>query len=160
MNEFNKNKNKGFTLLELLLVVSILAIFATLSRDFYGGYVKGVALEANAKNIVSDLRTARDKAMNGENDQNWGVHFINTVGNTNDYYEIFSSPTIYANASTTVLETNYLRDNIIFFSPASGINKDILFSKINATTTVDTINLATPAGDQKSVSVSAIGMIE
>lgn len=152
----NANNQKGFTLLEILLVVTILAIFATISRDFYANYVKGIGLESNQKIIISSLKLARDKAMNGLEDRNWGVHFVN---GSKDYYEIFSSPTSYADGARKTIETDYLSNNIVYFSPIEGVNKDVVFNKINATTTAETIIISAD-NIQKAISISTQGNIE
>lgn len=118
----------GFTLLELMLVIGMMVIIASLSRDFYGSFTGRAQLENNAKTIIYDLRNTRDKAMNGLEDRNWGVHFVNS---TNDYYEIFSTPSNYSNASTTVLVMNYLKNGIVYSFPAEGASTDIIFNKIS-----------------------------
>lgn len=126
--KITKLHQNGFTLLELMLVIGILVIIATISRDFYGSFVPGAQLEDNAKTIIYDLRNTRDKAMNGQDSRLWGIHFVNGVS---DYYEIFSTPTDYNDVAKTILVTSYLRNGIMFSSPAEGNNLDIIFNQIN-----------------------------
>lgn len=146
---------QGFTLLELLLVIGVLVIIVAMSRDFYGSYVSGSQLGSSASMLSFDLRNTRDKAMNGQDDRNWGMNFVNGAS---DYYEIFSTPTDYANPAKTLITTFYLSNGITFSAPSEGNNINIIFNKISGTTT--------PAGiiinaglDSKAISVQTQGLI-
>ena len=153
--KINKAHSAGFTLLELMLVIGILVIIATMSRDFYGSYVPSAQLEDNAQTVIYDLRNTRDKAMNGQDDRLWGIHFVNS---TSDYYEIFSTPTDYSDATKTVLTTVYLRNNVIFNYPAEGNNLDIIFNKISGL--VASSSLVINSGNAtRTVFIQAQGLI-
>jgi general secretion pathway protein H len=61
-------RERGFSLLEILLVVSIMAmIFAFVPRMFGSG-VSGSELKSNVRSIVSAMRVARDTAINTRRD--------------------------------------------------------------------------------------------
>lgn len=145
----------GFTLLELMLVIAILVILATMSRDFFGSFVPGAQLEDNAKTIIYDLRNTRDKAMNGQDDRLWGIHFINGAS---DYYEIFSTPTDYNDVAKTVILSNYLKNNIIFSSPVEGSSLDIIFGKISGQVASSSVIIKT-GNNTRTISVGAQGLI-
>lgn len=153
VNHF-RNKS-GFTLLELLIVVAVLVIIAAMSRDFFGSFVGGASLRNENTSLMFNLRGVRDKAMNGQNDMNWGMHLVN---GTQDYYEIFSSPTNYSSASTTIASKVYLSNNIFFSTPAEGFSADIIFSKITGTTTAAEIIL-TSKGEDSAISISNQGFV-
>jgi prepilin-type N-terminal cleavage/methylation domain-containing protein len=151
-----KLKNKsGFTLLELMLVMAILAIIAFVSRDLYTNFALDATIDNNSKTIMFDLRSARNRAMNGQDDYNWGIHFVNSAS---DYYEIFSTPTNYASASTTIESTNYLNGNITFSSPANGNSIDIIFTKISGLATATDIIIISGT-NQRTISVKSQGLI-
>lgn len=75
----NKNKS-GFTLLELMLVITILVIIAFIGKDFYANFALDANIDNSAKTIMFDLRSVRDKAMNSQSMngmtayKNWGIH--------------------------------------------------------------------------------------
>ena len=146
----------GFTLLEVLLVIAVLVIIAAMSRDFYGSFASDAQLDANYKTIIFDLRNTRDKAMNGMDDRNWGIHFVNS---TSDYYEIYSTPTDYSDGSKTISVTTYLRNGISFSSPSEGATADIIFNKISATTTVSSI-IVNAGLNTKTISILGEGLIK
>lgn len=152
---FKISNQSGFTLLEILLVVGILVVLAAISRDFYGSFVSGAQLDANAKTIIYDLRNTRDKAMNGQDARRWGVHFVNGAS---DYYETFSTPTDYSDGSKTIGVTTYLSSGVSFSYPAEGVNSDIIFEKISGTASATSIIIS---GQQnlKTISISSQGLI-
>lgn len=145
----------GFTLLELMLVIGILAIIAMMSRDFYGSFVPQAQVEENAKTIIYDLRNTRDKAMNGQDDRLWGIHFVNGAS---DYYEIFSTPSNYNDALKTIVVTSYLRNGIVFTSPIEGNNLDIIFNKINGQVASSSVTIKSGL-NEKTVFVKEQGLI-
>jgi prepilin-type N-terminal cleavage/methylation domain-containing protein len=145
--------NKGFTLLELLLVVTILAILASFSASSYRNYGKSVELDSVGKNIVYDLRQMRSRAAAGDTRRNWGAHFVNGV---QDYYELFSTPTNYADAGKTIVSSVYLPTTVKFTTPAESANLDIIFASIAATTNANSV-IINSEGVTKTINVTASG---
>lgn len=146
---------KGFTLLELLLVIAVLAIITAISRDSFGSFLGGAGLKDSAQMITVDLRNARSQAMNGEDDRNWGIHFVNGV---DDYYEIFSSPSNYSDVTKEIIRTDYLKNKVIFSNPAADSSLDIIFNKINGTATATEIIISSGL-DQENINVNSQGLI-
>ena len=61
-----RSANNGFTLLELLVVITILALVSTLVGVNFGG--ERASLDSVARTLVTDLRYVRSKAMVGNTD--------------------------------------------------------------------------------------------
>jgi prepilin-type N-terminal cleavage/methylation domain-containing protein len=59
---------RGFTLVEILVVLAIVAILATLTIGSYGNYRKGVAVDIAGDSLVSQLNELRAKTVYGELD--------------------------------------------------------------------------------------------
>jgi prepilin-type N-terminal cleavage/methylation domain-containing protein len=148
-------KRGGFTLLEVLLVTALMAMIAGFSVGVYRNYGKGIELNAVKKNIVYDLRQMQVRASAGENRRNWGAHFVNGA---QDYYELFSSPTNYADAGKTTFITVYLPSTVIFTKPADSSNLDIIFSSISGNASADFVTLSSE-GNGQTVNVTASGAV-
>jgi prepilin-type N-terminal cleavage/methylation domain-containing protein len=146
---------QGFSLLELLIVVGIVAVISVAGVASYRSFGKNVQIGGIARTMIADIRQAQANAMIGKNGYKWGVHIVNS---NDDYYEIFSTPDVYANASTTVMSTTTLSSGISFSDPASGNSKDIIFSKISGTTTATSTTLISE-NLIKTINISAIGTI-
>ena len=144
-------------MIELMLVIAILVILATIVNGYYVNYLKNTQLESSGKLVVSTLTKARDKAMAGEADKNWGVHFVNS---TDDYYELFSSLSDYPSASTTVSESIFLDSGVNFSTPAAGASSTVIFTRISGTTTPTSVVLISNFGGTSTVSISQQGKVE
>lgn len=67
--------NRGFTLLELLLVIAILAILSSGVVIWFAGYQKKAELDSTSKMIVETLRDAQSRSTSGKDFKQWGVCF-------------------------------------------------------------------------------------
>lgn len=56
-------KSGGFTLLELLIVLFIMAVSAAMVLPRIGGSLPGVTLKAGARSVAASLRSARSQAV-------------------------------------------------------------------------------------------------
>jgi len=150
-------KQSGFTLLELLLTIGISAIVAGIAVGTYTGVFRELELESARTQLISDLREVRARAVSVEDGKKWGIHFINS---TDDYYEIFSTPTNYADGSKVVATTVYLAGGITFVDPAESITDDIIFNKHTGATTANSITIKNAWDSNKTISVNSSGNIE
>lgn len=147
--------SRGFSLLELLIVIAIIALLAGAGAGFYRNIVKNIEIQSVAKVLAGDLRHMRSKSMIGENGLKWGAHIVNVNGDSH-YYVLFSTATNYAGG--TALATTTLSSGVAFSDPSAGTSKDIIFTKITGTTTPATIVL-TSEGSTQTINVTSIGTI-
>jgi prepilin-type N-terminal cleavage/methylation domain-containing protein len=145
----------GFTLLEVLLVAALLAMIATFSVGVYRNYGVNIQLEATRKNIIYDLRQMQVRAAAGESRRNFGAHFVN---GSQDYYELFSTPSNYADGGKTTLSLVYLPGTVVFIRPSNNASQDIIFSSITGATTADYITISSE-NNAKSVNTTASGSV-
>lgn len=68
-------KKKGFTLIEVLLVVALMTIIATASFPALGNIYQDTLVEENTILIKQSLQLAREKSLAGINSSNHGVYF-------------------------------------------------------------------------------------
>lgn len=67
--------NRGFTLLELMLVMAILAILSTGVVISFLGYQRQAEVDSSSKMIVDALREAQSRSVSGKDFKPWGVCF-------------------------------------------------------------------------------------
>lgn len=68
---------RGFTLIELILVIAIISIVATLSVPFIQIFQTSSDFYTHVDTITKTLRKARHLAVTGKNGSDWGVYFDN-----------------------------------------------------------------------------------
>ena len=78
-----KMRQKAFTLLETIVVLTIMALFFAVSIPLFSRFVEKSKLETAARNIVSTLRTARSYAIS--NNATYDVVF-DAVSTPHQYY--------------------------------------------------------------------------
>lgn len=146
---------KGFSMLELLIVIAIVGILFALGSGLYQNFSKNVELTNIGRTMNADLRSARSKAMSREGDAKWGMHLVNSDV---DYYELFSTPTTYTDASMQVFATTTFPAGVEFSLPLQNTTEDIIFAKVSGTTTPTTISL-TAQNVSYTTTISAFGAI-
>ncbi len=146
---------RGFTLLEVLIVVAILGILSAAGVGYFRNVVQQVSSESITKILISDLRTAQAKAAAGEASRKWGIHAVNGA---TQYYQLFSTPSNYADAQTSIEATTTFATGFLFTDPAAGMMKDIIFGGIGGTTTPTTLAI-TNEGKTTTITITSLGTI-
>lgn len=154
---FTPRSQNGFSLLELLIVIAIIATLVAVGSGFYRGVVKNMEIQSISKVLAEDLRLVRSKSMIGETGSKWGAHVVNVSGGS-QYYELFSTPTTYADVAKTVMSTTTLSSGVTFTDPSAGTSKDIIFTKITGTTAA-TILVLSSEGLTQTITISSIGTV-
>ncbi len=119
-------RRTGFTLVEIAVTISILVVIGTLALVSFIGSRNTRDLATAGQEIVSVLRKAQARALAGENNMTWGVHFDTTRA------VLFRGPTY---AGSTLTETHLLPSSVTFYSVnLAGGGSDVIFSKITGST--------------------------
>ncbi len=143
----------AFTLLELLIVVGITGILATVGISTYYSHQKLKLLDSTAQEIVSYLRYAQQKAIAQEENSAWGVHFENPTSGRGFYSlykgESYSSP----------VDTKYLPAGIDFVSPDEGQTLDIPFYKLVGNSSGGTITIIGYQNQVRTITVQSQGLV-
>lgn len=118
----------GFTIIELLIVMGITAVLATLGGTTYYNAVKKDQLESSAKEIIARLEKAKTKAVNQEQGDYWGVHFEANANSNYSSYAIFKGVVA---RSDNLSDQKFLGNGVNFLSPdPNGITTmDVVFNK-------------------------------
>lgn len=157
----NKSKKReGITLLEILISVSVLVVMAAVLVPQFFNFYDQQSLKDDASKVAFALQNARDKAKNGENGSDWGVHFTATLPlSSQDYFVVFSGSSF---AGGQAQQTVTLNPSNKFNTHGAGFRQDIIFSKITglpdapANIIISSIN---DASASSTVSVSSVGEI-
>jgi prepilin-type N-terminal cleavage/methylation domain-containing protein len=113
-----RRPEEGFSLVELIVVVGIIAVMAAVGLPAIGRYFRNYQIRNGAREVAAELQTARTKAI--MKNVNWGVLFV-TLGPTSYRYVIEDDP---ANPATRTL-------NIL--GPVRNLPGDVQFSNVGAT---------------------------
>ncbi len=70
-------KRNGFTLVEILIVLSILAVFSSFALSGFSGFSARLFLDSSAKSLASDLRALQSRAVLQHCTQNLALDDLN-----------------------------------------------------------------------------------
>ena len=140
---------KGFTLFELLLSISIIAVIA--------GGILALDIPAQQRNdldttrdaIVQSLYSAQMRARGVDGDSAWGVSLQNNT------ITLFKGSS-YATRDTTRDETTEIPGTLV----ATGLS-EIVFTKLSGNPTpTGTITLTSKTNEMRTLSINTMGLVE
>ncbi len=118
---------KGFTLIEISIVILIISILAGIGLVSFRSYRQNLTLNGDAGQIVSALRLAQNQTISSLNASAYGVHF------DSNQYVLFVGPTY--NPSDPVNQVFPLSLGIeIYNINLSGNGLEVLFDRLNGRT--------------------------
>lgn len=141
---------KGFTLVELLIVVAIFALAASSLLPFSGKYVPRQTLAAYRLDVIDTLRRAQHQAVSYERNSAWGVKFHATGS-----YVLFAGNS-YAARTTTYDKTRTLLSSYTF----AGLSEVVFARGTGETATGGTIYIIhADSGLEAQIDINARGVI-
>ncbi|MFA6386717.1 MAG: prepilin-type N-terminal cleavage/methylation domain-containing protein [Candidatus Paceibacterota bacterium] len=151
---FQINKNKGFTLIEILAVIAILGIISSIIILSLSQFRNEQLLKNTTLDVVSLLSKARQNTLSSVNSTNYGIHF------DSNQVVLFTGSVYSSNNSTN--------EPIVFSSKVnipipSGLNigggNDVIFERLTGETIGGTIKiqLTSDSTKQKIITVGKIG---
>jgi len=151
-NRFRKTR-KGFTLLELLVVVGITVVLAGVGISTYINQQRSKLLNTTAQEIVSYLRYAQQKSMVQEGGNQWGIHFENPASG-DDFYSLYTG-----SSYTSPEETRYLPNGINFTTPEDNETINIPFYKLIGDSLGGMIAICGYSNECVSITILSQGLI-
>jgi len=155
-----KIKNKGISIIEVLVVISILSIISAIVVPRLSGFRNQQVLKNTTEDIVSLLNEARNNTISSKDSTNYGVHF------ESDKVVLFKGLSFESSTSNKEIKL----DSSIVIPEDGGINlqnggDDIVFERITGDTVNDeygTIVIQSTKDEtaQNIVSISKIGIID
>lgn len=122
-----ESTKKGFTIIELMLVIVLIGISVGLSISYYRTSQIRADINSQAANIVHYLRLAQSGAVSGLGDSDYGVHFENSS------YTTFKGSSYNPNSSSNFeieIPATMTLNNIIL----NGAGSDVIFTRPNGET--------------------------
>ena len=71
----NTEKQKGFSLIELLVVISIIGLLAALIVPSFNAFNRRQTVKQATKQLKADLRLAQNRAVSSIDNSDWGMEF-------------------------------------------------------------------------------------
>ncbi len=99
---------KGFTLLEVLLVLALIFVIVPMTALFYSNYYGTAGTESAARTLALELRKAQLYSMMGKAGMGWGVTLVGTTASGGGTIVLYATTSTYAlrtagyNESSTV----------------------------------------------------------
>lgn len=143
--------SKGFTLLELIIVVAISFIIGITAVPFYSNFFTQNAVSNSTDQLVAELRKAQIYSITGKQGGSWGVNYNYTNGT--------GTITLFKGASYATRTTAF-DENFFVYSPAT-VSGFTTVTYMHATGTPSAVQTITVLDNNNShlVTVNALGVV-
>lgn len=141
--------SRGFTLLEVLLVISLISFIGALGAPYFLSFQTKSDLDLTALTVAHNLRRAQLLSQGVDGDSPWGVYVQN------------GSITLFR--GLTYATRNQTYDQIIEIAPTLSVSglQEVVFSKLHGEpTSTGTITLDSTINQSKSLTINSKGMVE
>lgn len=139
---------RGFTIIELILVMAIISFIAMLSSPFYARFLVQNAVDNTVDGLSGSLRKAQTYSMAGKMGSSWSVNFSsNTI-------------TLYKGTSFAGRDASF--DEKFSVSPVVNVNgmTDISYSRVTGLPTPATATVTISSGsNSKTVTMNSQGVV-
>ncbi len=140
----------GFTLIELMLSITIITLLAGLSLPVYASFTNRNDLDLATQNVAFALRRAETYSRGSKSDSQWGVEFQS------------NKAILFRGTNFAGRDTSYDEPAVIAPSVALSGLSEVLFNKLSGlpTTTGNIVlSLTTSGGDTRTVNINAKGVV-
>lgn len=121
------NQKLGLTIIELLLVIAVILVLSATTIGYYRGKIIEVSLESTTKTFISNIKSAKQRAMVGDKGSDWGVRVVVQDVNNSGSFELYSlKPSLN---TKEVVDKNNLSPGLSWVDPSSG-EREIVFKAI------------------------------
>ncbi len=143
-----KTTPAGFSLIELLIAIGILAIIAIICVPFFDGAIKNYNLSSATRDLTSDLRYAQQLAVTTQ--VNYSVSFN---VNSNSYQ-------IKNTATSTAIKTVTIKNNIRLQNISGLTSSTVTFNATGAALSIGSITLINPLNHTAIIEIKPSGYVK
>lgn len=140
---------RGFTLIELILVIAIISIIALLSAPFYSRFLLQNAVDNTVDQLVGSLRKAQIYSMTGKKGSSWSVNFSS---NTLTLYK--GAPPFASRAEPGLDETFSVNPNVSI----AGMT-DMTYARSTGLPTGAATIIISSGNNSETITVNSEGMV-
>jgi prepilin-type N-terminal cleavage/methylation domain-containing protein len=149
--------NKGISLIEILVVISILAIIVAIVVPNFSKFHNQQALLNTTEDVISLLNEARNNTISSKDSNTYGIHFETSKAT------LFAGTTYVINSSNKQI----IFDKAVSIPLSGGIilnggGSDVVFDRLTGETTkygTVIVRLISDASSQKTINISKLGVI-
>lgn len=146
---------KGFTIIEIVIVISILLILVLAAIPFFQSFSVSHQLATNTQDILNTLRRAQAAAMASKENSKFGVFFQTGFGAS----FVFFRGDSYATRDPEYDEI-YTLPQTLSLSLNLGGSQEVVFNKLKGTSSVTgTVTLTSVNNETRVLSVNEVGRI-
>ena len=138
-------KKSGYTLIELLIVVSLIITIGTMTAPFASGFLIRIYQESTVNSIISALHRAQSLSLDGKGSTAWGI--CQTGNNIRVYQGSCASPTIKEDTSIPATVT------------VTGLS-DVTFSRITGEPSSTLTIVITSGAGTKNITLNELGVVD
>lgn len=142
-----ENTRRGFTMIELIIVITIFVITAGITLPFLGNFQQVETIEVLRQDLGQTLRMAQHRSMTQQNGLKWGVRF------DPNRYTLFAGPSYEERIAG--MDNEYVLKSGFALSGA----ETIIFSENGMPNAPRTLTLSHPEVGNIQISVNAVGGI-
>jgi prepilin-type N-terminal cleavage/methylation domain-containing protein len=153
------NKKKGFTLIELVVVIAIIVIIVSAGFTIRVGVLPDAILSTQTRQVLEGLKLAQIKSISRYKNSEWGVYFLDNTGSP-DQWIIFKGST-YTSRDTAYDQITTLPSSLSFTSISFNGTSELKFAQITGTpSTSGSLTLTSTENEAQTITVSARGVVD
>jgi len=154
------SKKEGFTLIESLIALGILAVLTSLAIISFRYFNQGSVLEGNVQEIINMSRYARNRTIASEDASQYGIYFSDTVS-PNEYI-VFKGPD-FSSRDVSYDQVHRLPDSLEFSGIDLDGGKEFVFARISGEAIPSghiKVRLKNDVSREKTIYVKSSGQVD